>query len=105
MPAENFADCQPGESPVPLPVNYGSHEGRCSRPPDIASQLHLGSGLANAKGPGRRRLDFPALLNLVRGDPSLDIGNTRNIELIVRDGTFYDPAEFDRAIGMKPRKQ
>ncbi|MFC4307953.1 amidohydrolase family protein [Steroidobacter flavus] len=41
---------------------------------------------------------------LVRGDPSIDIGNLRNIELIVRDGTFYDPAALDRAIGMKPRK-
>lgn len=41
---------------------------------------------------------------LVGGDPSTDIGALRNIELIVRDGTFYDPAALDRAIGMNPRK-
>lgn len=41
---------------------------------------------------------------LVRGDPSMDIGALRNIEVIVRDGAFYDPAALDRAIGIKPRQ-
>lgn len=42
-------------------------------------------------------------LLLVRSDPSVSIGAVRDLDLIVKNGVLYDPAEFDRAVGMLPR--
>ncbi|HEY0339384.1 MAG TPA: amidohydrolase family protein, partial [Steroidobacteraceae bacterium] len=42
-------------------------------------------------------------LFLVDGDPSQDIGAVRNVELVVRDGIFYDAVALNEAIGIRPR--
>jgi len=41
-------------------------------------------------------------LVLVEGDPTVHIADVRNVRLVVKDGVLLDPAEIDRAIGVKP---
>jgi imidazolonepropionase-like amidohydrolase len=40
---------------------------------------------------------------LVDGDPTKDIGDIRNIDLVVKGGRMYDPPAIERAIGITPR--
>ena len=41
-------------------------------------------------------------LIVINGDPLADIGNTRNVELVVANGRLYDPAPLWRSVGFKP---
>jgi imidazolonepropionase-like amidohydrolase len=41
-------------------------------------------------------------LVLVEGDPTVRIGDVRNVRLVVKNGVLFDPAAIDRAIGVKP---
>ncbi|HEU4530868.1 MAG TPA: amidohydrolase family protein [Steroidobacteraceae bacterium] len=41
-------------------------------------------------------------LILVRGDPSANISDIRNVRLVMKSGTVYEPDELYRAIGVKP---
>jgi cytosine/adenosine deaminase-related metal-dependent hydrolase len=40
---------------------------------------------------------------LVDGDPARDIGDIREIDLVVKGGRLYDPPAIERAIGITPR--
>ena len=42
-------------------------------------------------------------LVLVDGDPAKDIGDIRNIDLVIKGGRLYDPPAIERAIGITPR--
>lgn len=41
-------------------------------------------------------------LVLVEGDPAARISDVRNVRLVMKGGVRYDPAELDRALGVKP---
>lgn len=42
-------------------------------------------------------------LVLVDADPTANISNIRKVSMTMKDGVIYDPAELDRALGIKPR--
>jgi imidazolonepropionase-like amidohydrolase len=73
--------------------------------PDVLALATLGAakvmGLDREHGSiavGKR-----ADLVLVDGDPTRNIGDVRNTELVVCRGRLYDPAALLGAIGVKPR--
>lgn len=72
--------------------------------PDILRLATLGSARVMKKdkelgsiAPGKL-----ADMVLVDGDPASRISDVRRVVLTVKDGVMFDPAEIDRAIGVKP---
>ena len=72
--------------------------------PDILRLATLGSAKVMKKdkelgsiAPGKL-----ADLVLVDGDPAARISDIRRVVLTVKDGVMFDPAEIDRALGVKP---
>jgi imidazolonepropionase-like amidohydrolase len=41
-------------------------------------------------------------LILVRGDPSKNISDIRNVRLVMQGGVLCDPSEIYRAVGVRP---
>lgn len=44
-------------------------------------------------------------LVLIDGDPTRDIAQVRRVDLVLKGGTMYDPAQIEAALGISPRDQ
>ena len=54
---------------------------------------------------GKLAPGFLADLMIVDGDPTRDISAIRRVDLVMKDGVMYDPAQIYRALGVKPWRE
>jgi imidazolonepropionase-like amidohydrolase len=54
---------------------------------------------------GKLAPGFLADLMIIDGDPTRDISAIRRVDLVMKDGVMYDPAQIYRALGVKPWRE